>query len=233
MAPSETDFKSAGVAYGVSSSSFLLSLGLIPAIVSASVHTSEVFTTAASGLSHLKFGNVDKKLFMHLLLPGCVSATIGAYLLVNFPLWFVKPIVTVYLAIMGIVILLRALGMNIFMKQLNIHILASIGGFFDAIGGGGWGPIVTSTLIANGADPKKAIGSVNLSEFFVTVCEATSFYLLIGINYPVIIIALIIGGVLAAPLGAIVCKKAPPKLLMIIVGVVIMFLSIKNLLQYL
>jgi len=215
------------------SSSFLLSLGLIPAIVSASVHTSEVFTTAASGLSHLKFGNVDKKLFMHLLLPGCVSATIGAYLLVNFPLWFVKPIVTVYLAIMGIVILLRALGMNIFMKQLNIHILASIGGFFDAIGGGGWGPIVTSTLIANGADPKKAIGSVNLSEFFVTVCEATSFYLLIGINYPVIIIALIIGGVLAAPLGAIVCKKAPPKLLMIIVGVVIMFLSIKNLLQYL
>lgn len=220
---------SIGMAYGVSSTSFLLTLGLTPAIASASVHTSEVFTTLFSGVSHLKVGNVDKRLFRRLLIPGCVSAVIGAYLLVNIPLWFVKPSVSIYLAITGVAILLRAFGKNIFMKQVNINVLAFVGGFCDAVGGGGWGPVVTTTLIANGEDVKTTIGSVNLAEFFVTICASVSFFLLIGLNYPFLIIALIIGGVIASPLGALVCKKAPPKLLMLIVGVVIMVLSVKNL----
>lgn len=219
------------MAYGVSSNSFLLTIGLTPAIASASVHTAEVFTTAASGLSHLKMGNIDKKLFWRLLLPGCISAIIGAYVLVNLPLWFVKPMISIYLAIMGAIILLRVFGKNLFMKKMNIPVLAFIGGLVDAIGGGGWGPVVTTTLIANGTNPKKAIGSVNLSEFFVTICESIAFFLLIGIKYPLLIAMLIMGGVIAAPVGAVICKKMSPKRLMLIVGVVILGLSIKNLVR--
>lgn len=217
------------MAYGVSLTSFLFTLGFTPAVASASVHTSEVFTTATSGLSHLKVGNVDKKLFWRLLIPGCVSAVIGAYLIVNISFWFVKPAISIYLGIMGGIILLRAVGKNLFMRRVNIHVLAFIGGLVDAVGGGGWGPVVTTTLIANGEEPKKAIGSVNLAEFFVTVCESVSFFLLMGLHHPWLVVALIIGGVTAAPLGAIVCKKTPPKLLMVIVGIVIVCLSLKNL----
>jgi len=218
-----------GMAYGVSSTSFLLSLGFAPAVASSSVHTAEVAVSFVSGLSHLKVGNVDKKLLIRLLIPGCVAATIGAYVLVNITIWFLKPAISIYLAVMGFIVLLRAVKKKIVAKKINVPVLAFIGGFVDAVGGGGWGPVVTTSLIANGKEPNKAIGTVNLSEFFVTVCETAAFFILIGIQYPFIVIALILGGVLAAPLGAIVCKKAPPKMLMVIVGIVIIALSIKNL----
>jgi hypothetical protein len=221
-----------GMAYGVSSTSFLLTLGLTPAVASASVHTSEVFTTLASGLSHLKVGNVDKRLLKRLLIPGSVSAVVGAYLLVNVPLQLIKPAVQVYLGTMGVAILLRARGVNLFMRRLDQRGLAILGGFMDAVGGGGWGPIVTSTLIANGEEPKTAIGSVNAAEFFITISQSITFLLLLGLQNLTIILGLLAGGVVAAPLGAILCKKAPRRGLMLLVGALILCLSLKNLLQF-
>jgi hypothetical protein len=219
-----------GMAYGVTSNSFLLSLGFLPAAASATVHTAEIFTTAVSGASHFKLGNVDKKLFKSLVIPGSVAAVFGAYVLVNFPTELITNIVSFYLIIMGAIIMLRAFGINLLMKKIDRKILAGIGGFVDAVGGGGWGPIVTSTLIANGENPKKAIGSVNLAEFFVTITQAATFYTLIGIAYPEAIIGLLIGGVIAAPIAAYVCKKAPAKPLMIAVGILIIFLNVRKLL---
>jgi uncharacterized membrane protein YfcA len=219
-----------GMAYGVTSNSFLLSLGFAPAVASATVHTAEVFTTLASGISHLKLGNVDKKLFINLALPGSLTAIIGAYLLVNFPTGIIKDLVAVYLILMGGVIILRGFGRNIFFRKVNVRLLAGIGGLLDAMGGGGWGPVVTSTLIANGEDPKKTIGSVNLSEFFVTITQSMTFFILLGIVKPEAVIALLIGGVVAAPLAAYICRKAPTKTLLILVGLLIITLNISTLL---
>jgi uncharacterized membrane protein YfcA len=218
------------VAYGVTFNSFLLSLGFVPAVASATVHTAEVFTTLASGISHLKLGNVDKKLFINLALPGSLTAIIGAYLLVNFPTGIIKDLVAVYLVLMGGVIILRGFGRNIFFRKVNVRLLAGIGGLLDALGGGGWGPVVTSTLIANGEDPKKTIGSVNLSEFFVTITQSATFFILLGIVKPEAVIALLIGGVVAAPLAAYICRKAPTKTLLILVGLLIITLNIRTLL---
>lgn len=219
-----------GMAYGVTSNSFLLSLGFAPAVASATVHTAEVFTTLASGISHLKLGNVDKKLFINLALPGSLTAIIGAYLLVNFPTGIIKDLVAVYLILMGGVIILRGFGRNIFFRKVNVRLLAGIGGLLDAMGGGGWGPVVTSTLIANGEDPKKTIGSVNLSEFFVTITQSMTFFILLGIVKPEAVIALLIGGVVAAPLAAYICRKAPTKTLLILVGLLIIALNTSTLL---
>jgi len=218
-----------GMAYGVTSNSFLLAVGLTPAIASASVHTAEVFTTLVSGISHFRAGNVDKELFKKLMIPGCICASAGAYLLVGVPIWIVKPVVNIYLCIMGAVVLLRAFNVNLIMRKINKPCLAGIGGFLDAIGGGGWGPIVTSTLIAEGNDPVKVIGSVNLAEFFVTLCESLTFFTLLGIQNLHIILGLMVGGVIAAPLGAVVCKRIPRKCLMLIIGILIMVLSVRRL----
>jgi len=218
-----------GMAYGVTSNSFLLAVGLTPAIASASVHTAEVFTTMASGISHFRAGNVDKKLFKQLVVSGCICASAGAYLLVGIPGWFVKPVVNIYLCIIGVIVLLRAFNVNLVMRKINKPCLAGIGGFMDAVGGGGWGPIVTSTLIAEGNDPVKVIGSVNLAEFFVTLCESLTFFTLLGLQNLQVVLGLMIGGVIAAPIGAVVCKKIPRKHLMLVIGVLIISLSIRRL----
>ncbi|MEM2197180.1 MAG: sulfite exporter TauE/SafE family protein, partial [Sulfolobales archaeon] len=218
---------SLGMGYGVISNSLLLSLGLSPASASATVHTAEIFTTLASGVSHFKLGNVDKKLFMDLVVPGLFSAVIGAYLLVNFPSTIIRKLVSLYLILMGGVIILRAFKINIFFKKVNIKPLACVGGFLDAIGGGGWGPIVTSTLIANGQDPKKTIGSVNSAEFFITLVQSITFLLLMGFLNLWIVLALIIGGVIAAPTAAYICRKAPVRILLIVVGLLIIALNLR------
>jgi len=220
-----------GMAYGVSSTTVLLSFGVAPALASASVHTAEIFTTLASGASHLRLGNVDKKLFRRLLIPGMIGGALGAYILVSLPGKVVKLFVSLYLLVMGLMILSRVCKFKV--KEISagvkIILLGYIGGFFDAIGGGGWGPIVTSTLVAEGHNPRFVIGTVNLAEFFVTIIEAIVFFMLLGANHWQIIIGLIVGGVLAAPLSAYVCKKLPPRILMIIIGTVIIALSVKNL----
>lgn len=217
------------MAYGVSSNTFLLSVGIPPAAASASVHTAEIFTSGISGLSHLKFGNVDKKLFKKLLIPGVIGGILGAYILTMVPGKIIKPFIALYLLIMGSIIIYKAFK-KIQEKEVRTKLLplGAVGGFFDAIGGGGWGPIVTSTLVARGNNPKFTIGSVNLAEFFVTVAETATFFTIIGLKHWQIIVGLIIGGVLAAPLAAYVCKRLPSRTLMMIVGVVIIALSIRT-----
>ena len=229
--PLETGFKPARMAYGVTSTTFLLSLGIPPAAASASVHTAEIFTSGASGLSHLRFGNVDRGLFKKLLIPGVVGGILGAYILVGVPEKMIKPFVAIYLLIMGLLILRRALKSKKIQEtkvRAKLRPLGLAGGFFDAVGGGGWGPIVTSTLAARGHNPRFAIGTVNLAEFFVTVSECATFFLTIGVAHWEIIAGLIIGGVLAAPLAAYACRKLPSRTLMIIVASLIIALSIRT-----
>jgi uncharacterized membrane protein YfcA len=218
-----------GMAYGVSSTTVLLSLGIPPAPASASVHTSEIFTTLASGLSHLRLKNVDKSLFKKLLIPGMIGGGLGACILTFMPTEIIKPLVGIYLLIMGFLILRKLFHEKETTLKIKITLLGGIGGFLDAVGGGGWGPVVTSTLVARGDKPRLTIGSVNLAEFFVTLTEAATFFTLLGIVHLEIIIGLIIGGVAAAPFAAYACKKLPPRILMAIVGVVIIALSIRNL----
>jgi hypothetical protein len=220
-----------GMAYGVSSNAFFLSLGIPPSIASACIHTSEMFTTAASGISHFKFGNVDRNIFLRLLIPGVIGGVLGAYVLTELPGGKLKPFISLYLLIMGILILIKVFKKTVQTKmKTRVIPLGLVGGFFDAIGGGGWGPIVTSTLVANGNHPRYAIGSVNSAEFFVTVAESITFFATVGallFQHWEKIVGLMIGGILAAPLAAWVCKKLPHNLLMILVGLLITGLSIR------
>jgi uncharacterized membrane protein YfcA len=221
-----------GMAYGVSSNTFLLSLGIAPAVASASVHVAEVFTTGVSGFSHWRLGNVDKYMLKRLLVPGVIGGVIGAYLLTEIPTQIIKPVIAVYLAVMGVVILHRAYRGVPERKVENVMApLGVIGGFFDAIGGGGWGPIVTSTLVARGNNPRFTIGSVNLSEFFVTLSQSIVFILTMTLTWDNVHIigGLLIGGVIAAPLAAFVARHVSPRPLMTAVGVLIIALSIRTL----
>jgi siroheme synthase-like protein len=220
-----------GMGYGVSAAAFLLSIGIPPVAVSASVHTSEIFTGGASGLSHLKFGNVNKKLFKRLVLPGILGALGGAFLLslLSEYNYLIKPVVAAYTLILGIIIIRKAFK-NEKEKDEVKHItpLAGIGGFLDSVGGGGWGPIVTSSLIARGSHPLKTIGSVNLANFFVALTSASVFVAFIGLTSWQIIVGLIIGGAIAAPIAAKVSGKIPLKIMMIMVGALVMILSFRN-----
>ncbi len=222
-----------GMAYGVSSNSFLLSVGVPPAIASASVHVAETFTTAVSGISHWRLGNVDRDLFKKLIIPGVLGAVVGAYILANIDGNIIKPYISAYLLIMGIVILVKALRSNHNEQKVTSHIstLGVIGGFCDAIGGGGWGPIVTTTLVARGNNPRFTIGSVNSSEFFITFSQSVVFILALFsdlVSNWVVIVGLLIGGVIAAPFAAVVTKKLPVRLLMGLVGLLIIGLSIRT-----
>ena len=221
-----------GMAYGVSSNTFLLSLGVPPAVASASVHAAEVFTTGVSGLSHWRLGNVDSYLLKRLVIPGVLGGAIGAYLLTEMPTQMIKPIVAVYLAVMGIVILRRAMG-TVEEREVRTALvpLGAVGGFFDAIGGGGWGPIVTSTLVARGNSPRFTIGSVSMTEFFVTLSQSIVFVLTLTLTLEnaQIILGLLIGGVLAAPLAAFTARHIPARPLMMAVGVLIIILSVRTL----
>lgn len=221
-----------GMAYGVTATSFLLSFGISPAASSASVHASEVFTSGVSGLMHLKFGNVNNKLFKSLLIPGVIGAILGAYILSSFSEYnyIIKPIVSSYTLILGVIIIFKALKKdNIRKKIKRIFPLAIVGGFLDSIGGGGWGPIVSSTLIARGRNPRYTIGSVNLAEFFITLASSLTFITIIGLTHWAIIAGLIIGGIIAAPIAAYISNKIPTKSIMILVGIIVIITSLKRL----
>ena len=220
-----------GMAYGVSATTYLLSFGVTPAAASASVHASEIFTSGVSGLMHLKFGNVRTKLFKKLLLPGIVGAIMGAYILSSLQNYgdIIKPIVSAYTLFLGIKILLKAIAKEKKTKPLKrIGPLAFIGAFLDSIGGGGWGPIVTSTLISRGGHPRYTIGSVNLTEFFVTVASSITFIMMIGLTHWQIIAGLILGGSIAAPFGALLTKRLNVKTIMILVGIIVIITSLRT-----
>lgn len=221
-----------GMAYGVTATTFLLSFGISPAASSASVHASEVFTSGISGLMHLKFGNVNTRLFKSLLIPGSIGAILGAYILSSFEQYnyIIRPLVSVYTLVLGCIILVKAIRRHRERRRIRrIFPLAMVGGFLDSIGGGGWGPIVSSTLIARGRNPRYTIGSVNLAEFFVALCSSLTFVTIIGLTHWFIIAGLIIGGVIAAPIAAYLANKIPAKAIMILVGLVVIILSLKRL----
>jgi uncharacterized membrane protein YfcA len=224
-----------GMAYGVTATTFLLSQGISPAIASSSIHIAEIFTTGASGLSHWRLNNIDKKLFLNLVFPGIIGGLIGVLILTNIDGNLLKPWISLYLVIMGIYIILKAFKKKIFTGKISskkILPLAFVGGMVDAVGGGGWGPVVTTTLLSSGHEPKTTIGSVNSAEFFITTATGLSFAIFIGISNPEIIFGLILGGVLVAPFAAKITTKLPTKLLMFIVGTLITSLSLITVIKF-
>lgn len=220
-----------GMGYGATSTSFLLAYGVPPVVSSTGVHVAEMFTTGVSAISHHRFGNINKKLVRHLLIPGVLGSITGAYLLsdvINGDV--IKPFIAVYMIILAVIIIRKALAKSIIKKKTKkLGILATFGGFMDAVGGGGWGPIVTSTLLGRGRNPRYTIGSVNAAEFAVSFASGITFMLFGGIHGWQVIIGLILGGVIAAPLGAYLVNKIKRKPMMIAVGVLIILLSLKTL----
>jgi len=219
-----------GMAYGATSSSLLGSFGVPPASVSAAVHISEVFTTGASGLSHLHFKNVNKKLFFYLVIPGAIGSAIGAFLLANyFNKDLIKPFIYAYTLVLGAFVLSKAFKKVKKTKTKNLIPLATTGGFLDAVCGGGWGPIVTSTLLSRGRSVSYTVGSVNLAEFFVAFASGAILAFFEGVDSWQVIVGLIIGGVFAAPFAAVLVNKIKRKPIMIMVGCLIIIVSIYNL----
>ena len=217
-----------GMAFGVISNTLLVAvMGVPPALASQRVHLVECFTTALSGLSHLLHGNVDKQLFFRLLVPGAAGGIMGAYVLTSLDAGVVKPFVLLYLAGIGLFILVRGVLYPPKIKEAKlIAPLGLFGGFLDAVGGGGWGPVVTSNLLIQGADPRKVVGTVCTVEFFLTLIVSAAFIYHLGIaDVAGATLGLLIGGVIAAPFGAWVAKHFPPRRMLIMVGVVLTLTS--------
>jgi len=223
-----------GMAYGVISSTVLLAFGVPPATASAAVHAAEVFTTAASAGSHTVNKNVNWKLFGPLVAGGVVGGVLGAFVLTSIDGDILKPWITVYLSIMGLVIIWRATKKT---RERAFPIkfsgpLGLVGGFFDAIGGGGWGPTVTTTMVGSGQDPRISIGTTNTAEFFVTAAISATFLtaLLTGhwdqaegiTSHASSIAGLILGGLIAAPFAGIIARIAPRQVLTYGVGAVVL-----------
>ena len=227
-----------GMAYGVSCRTFLKSVGGLPsAMASAVVHCAEMFTTLVSGISHLKLKNVMHDMLWRLIIPGVAGGALGAWFLSDIG-DLLEPFIDVYLIVMGAVIFSKLFRRG--PKQprhlgWRIWPLGFFGGFLDATGGGGWGPVVTSTLLASDQDVKKSIGTVNTAEFLVTVAETTTFIALMDDmrSFWPVIAGVALGGVIAAPFAAWLCRKVPVKPLLGFIGVLIMALNVYNLAAWL
>ena len=216
-----------GMGYGVTASAFLLGSGASPAVASASTHVAKLFTTGVSGIAHAKYGNVDKRLFLKLLVPGMAGGVLGVLLVTQVDGRILKPFVSAYLLVIGVYILAKAWARTRVRSREPRHAakLGLFGGFVDAVGGGGWGPVVTSTLVGSGNDPRTTIGSVNFAEFFMTLATAASFTLLAVEGTWPVVAGLVVGGLLAAPFAALLCKAVSARVLLIAVGVLITALS--------
>ncbi len=212
-----------GMAFGVISSTLLVSLGVPPAAASASVHAVEVFTTGASGISHVLHKNVNWRLFRRIVIPGIIGGILGAYVLTQIPVGYARPIVLAYLAGIGLYLLWRGFRHGHRERKPRIvEPLGLVGGFLDAAGGGGWGPVVTSNLLVQGAHPRKVIGTVNTAEFFLAVTISATFLFSLGAEaFTKAMAGLLIGGVAAAPLGGLVAKRVPARGLLVMVGIVL------------
>jgi uncharacterized membrane protein YfcA len=217
-----------GMAFGVISSTLLVSLGVPPAAASASVHAVEMFTTGASGISHVVHRNVSWKLFRRIVIPGVIGGVLGAYVLTQVPADKARPFVLGYLAAIGVYLLWRgARHEHRERKPRVVEPLGLVGGFLDAAGGGGWGPVVTSNLLVQGAHPRKVIGTVNTAEFFLSITISATFIASLGMEaFSHSMIGLLIGGMLAAPFGGYAAKRIPAKGLLILVGTVLTLTSL-------
>lgn len=210
-----------GMAFGTINTTLLVSaMGVPPAAASASVHAVETFTTAASGLSHAYHRNVDWKLFPRLAIPGVIGGVLGAYVLSNVDAGVARPFVMAYLALIGLFLIYRALRGPIERKRPRIvEPLGLVGGFLDAAGGGGWGAIVTSNLLAQGSSPRMTVGTASATEFFLTATVSATFIATLGWRaFTFATIGLLIGGLLAAPFGALLVKRLSARKLMGFVG---------------
>lgn len=224
-----------GMGYGVVSTTILMSLGVNIAAISSSIHTAEMFSSGASGYTHYKFGNVNKKLFKTLLIPGVAGAVLGALLLSRFGVQnaaYIRPLIAGYMMLLGVRILIISFRKKKKKpkKVKRVGWLAGVGGFLDSFAGGGWGPLVTSTLISKGRSPRYVIGSVSITEFFVTFASALTFFTMIGVSHWQIIAGLIIGGLIAAPLAARLAGKLPTKIMLLTVGIMVIIWSLRILL---
>ncbi|MGI8705561.1 MAG: sulfite exporter TauE/SafE family protein [Sphingomicrobium sp.] len=216
-----------GMAFGVISNTLLISLGVPPAAASASVHIIKNFTGAVAALSHVLHKNVDWTLFWRILLPGMAGGVLGAYILTEIDPRVAKPIVLFYLAAIGIYLLVKALrGPLIERRPKVVEPVGAAGGFLDAIGGGGWGPVVTSNLLVQGAQPRLVVGTVNTAELFLALTISGAFLITLGFQmFGIAALGLLIGGVAAAPLGGYVAKRVNSRLLLILVGIVLTLTS--------
>ncbi|HMF25385.1 MAG TPA: sulfite exporter TauE/SafE family protein [Pseudolabrys sp.] len=222
-----------GMAYGVLTNAALLTMGLPPAHASALVHTAEVFTTGASAASHIYHRNVDWRMVARLGVTGVLGAILGAWILSNIDIGAARRLVYGYLLLMGLYILWQSARIALTPRTPAgwLAPLGLIAGFLDASGGGGWGPVTTSTLIGSGHAPRQTVGSVNTTEFFVTVAAAVTFFAELGASPLQHLVPLVLGGVLAAPFGGWAVKHVPARALMIAVGVLIVTLSVFQLLR--
>lgn len=221
---------SIGMAYGLISTSSLIAAGMPPATASAAVHMAEVFTTGASGMAHWRRGNVDRALLWRLALPGAVGGLIGAALVSSAPTQIIRIVANAYLLLMGLVVLARAFRPAPRAPDNHRHVgpLAFIGALVDAFGGG-WGPVVTSTLIAKGHEPRRTVGSVSLTEFVVTTSQSAMFIALLGAAHVDVVAGLVVGGVIAAPLAAGLTARLPVRVLIVLVGIIVTALSTRSL----
>ncbi|WP_150290378.1 sulfite exporter TauE/SafE family protein [Sphingobium estronivorans] len=224
-----------GMAYGVISSTLLLALGLPPSKASASVHAAETFTTGVSAISHIAHRNVDWRLFARLIIPGVIGGVTGAYLLSHVDGAIIKPFVQFYLTGIGVYLVWRGFH---FPPQARdpkwVAPLGLVGGFMDATGGGGWGPVVTSNLLIQGSSPRHTIGTVNSVEFILTLSISITFLLHLGWEtFTVYTVGLLIGGVVAAPFGAMLARHVAPRALFIAVGTILTLTSLFGIAKWL
>ncbi len=238
-----------GMGYGAFSATLLIASGVLPAMASASVHTAEIFTTLVSGGSHLFLGNVKKEWLFPLILPGVIGGAAGAYFLASVPGNTIKPFVAGFLLVLGIIILYRFLRKKSSATFNNVQtnvttvrsakssaklpVLGLIASFMDAVGGGGWGPIATPGLIlTENTEPRRVVGTVNLAEFFITIAISGTFIVTLGWESFdwVLVGALLVGGVIAAPIAAYLCKRLPTRALGILIGVLLVGLNMRTLL---
>lgn len=222
-----------GMAYGVTASSFLLAAGAPPVMASGATHLAEVFTTGISGVSHLRMGNVNKKLFLSLAIPAVVGGLIGTYVLGNIDGSVLKPWISAYLLLMGLYVLSKAFRRILLVRTdvspARVVPLALFGSFMDTTGGGGWGPIVTTSLVGAGHDPRTTIGSVNFAEFFLTVAVSAAFFSILDGSVWLIVGGLVGGGMFAAPFAAYITRHIKTRFLLVMVGTLISAISAWNL----
>jgi len=232
---------SLGMAYGVTSTTLLLAIGTSPAAASATVHLAEIGTTLMSGFSHWRFGNVDWKVVLKIGLPGAVGAFAGATFLSGLSTETAAPLMSIILLVLGLYVLIRfttfGLPKGNLGKPLRKRFLAPLGlvaGFVDSTGGGGWGPVGTPAILASGRlEPRKTIGSIDTSEFLVAIAASIGFIVGIGsegVNYSWVL-ALLIGGLVAAPIAAWLVRHIPPRVLGSAVGGIIILTNARSLLR--
>jgi siroheme synthase-like protein len=227
-----------GMSYGVTTTSFSLTMGIPPAAASMGVHLSEIMSNGIAGWMHYRMGNINWKLFKMLLIPGIIGAVSGAYILSSLEHYsqYTKPFVSLYTLILGLVILSKAFKLKrkrVTEKIKRIPLLGLGGGFIDAVGGGGWGSIVLSTLIAGGRSPRFSLGTVKLSRFFIALMSSLTFITMLNGNHWEAVAGLVIGSALASPIAAKISNQISTKAIMVSVGVIVILISIKSIFAFL